>query len=512
MPSPRDGASTVPATPSRDHDATDDTSGVPEGLILAYGRFVERRAGCCILVSLVFFLFMAVLGGVLKGIPDFSQAAKGFEPRGTDIHGRYMQQDLLECYAAGVYPAAEGDTPASKCIEFHESERRRRRLREGPTTEIAPPPDATTPIARRRRLAPLPSQSGPQRCLAHARAPATGGPAQDASDSTRLSFVFDDSSDPQGGDGLLTAAALRAMCAVGDKLAAVDGFADACTLSAWDDDGACCGSRSIGAWFAAWAGRASCAELTDADVADGAAALAACAPAYHNKTLRKDCEDPAKPPCAVSALCHASKTEGNGVYDILHHLADFMYLNPDYAAPGASDDDAPTDGGEDRPALKNRHGVLRRARVLAPFEFDYHAKSGEPEGRGRQWIVDTLNDGGHLRAWMDESNGVDGAPAAPGVTFVSWSGDGGVKFRVFNKQLGTDTVFAVGAVGSIFLIMWWHTGSAFVSALAYCQILLSAAFTYTARQDSAEDFCRLKAQRCTAMGCLLIPAYFSANP
>ena len=28
-----------------------------------------------------------------------------------------------------------------------------------------------------------------------------------------------------------------------------------------------------------------------------------------------------------------------------------------------------------------------------------------------------------------------------------------------------------------------------------------------ARRDSAEDFCRLKARRCTAMGSIFIPAY-----
>ena len=33
-----------------------------------------------------------------------------------------------------------------------------------------------------------------------------------------------------------------------------------------------------------------------------------------------------------------------------------------------------------------------------------------------------------------------------------------------------------------------------------------------ARQDSAEDFCRLKVQHCTPLGWILIPAYCSANP
>ena len=40
----------------------------------------------------------------------------------------------------------------------------------------------------------------------------------------------------------------------------------------------------------------------------------------------------------------------------------------------------------------------------------------------------------------------------------------------------------------------------------------TAAAYHLARQDSAEDFCRLKVQRCTAMGWILIPAYCSANP
>ena len=45
---------------------------------------------------------------------------------------------------------------------------------------------------------------------------------------------------------------------------------------------------------------------------------------------------------------------------------------------------------------------------------------------------------------------------------------------------------------------------------AYCTV--PDELTDIARQDSAEDFPRLNVQRCTAMGCILIPAYCSAHP
>ena len=188
-----------------------------------YAALIAKQPRAFALCGVALIIVLTVIGGTIGGLPNFGDAAAGFEPRGTVVKARLFAHEHLR----NATKTCEGykharDVPPN-CMT----------LVQRPSS--APPAEPSRRLFK--RLAHVPSDA---RAL-HEGVTNMMCSSHDQVMRTRprgLLAVFEagPAADPQR--GLFTAAALKGICNIGTRFAARSDFRAVCKQapSAWRDD------------------------------------------------------------------------------------------------------------------------------------------------------------------------------------------------------------------------------------------------------------------------------------
>lgn len=267
---------------------------------------------------------------------------------------------------------------------------------------------------------------------------------------------------------MLAAEALVGMCGVAARVAAFD-HSDRFCYKVWDPHhghlvsesekpelaaGApCCMPRTLGHYAAARANKTACADVDAADAAAFRGLLDRCAPSYLDGSLEQCGFDPGdffhawsadRCPPSVPRECVGTHVP----YDVYDALFTLLASSPTEAAAAAT-------GSPPSP-------TRRTAQVLIPVKWN-HEYMDALEAR-------LLNPAG---SGPGDFGGFAGAGAVRVVAFGLHT-----KMVDFTDRLVAATAYALVAFLLVFLLMWLHTSSLFLSGFAFLQILASLGVSY----------------------------------
>ncbi len=192
--------------------------------------------------------------------------------------------------------------------------------------------------------------------------------------------------------------------------------------------GAPCTSRDIGTYVKNYYGLGECSDITSSHVSNFSALLGECAPAFQNASLEY-----CPPDRYIGNGCSPGVQEGclidNIVYDTLNQLVDAQYLDS---------------------------GNVRFTKMI-PAVTDWDQKTK----------FTTFHDEYLFR--------LDGERIGSS-EFAGYRS--GSKFDAFSSQIISDSLFSVAAFVAIFLLMWVHSSSFFITVFAWIQIFVSLGVSY----------------------------------
>ncbi len=130
------------------------------------------------------------------------------------------------------------------------------------------------------------------------------------------------------GNDLFSLNSLKTLCEIDNELLRMEESTDShlfeqnCELKNSDT---CCQSWSLANYVALLSNKSSCYDIDQNDINNAKSHLELCAPYYHNLQLIEDCESEPLVCRKAPKTCFRSE---NAVYNIMHYLVDFNYLNP----------------------------------------------------------------------------------------------------------------------------------------------------------------------------------------
>ncbi|XP_014665049.1 PREDICTED: protein dispatched homolog 1-like [Priapulus caudatus] len=229
----------------------------------------------------------------------------------------------------------------------------------------------------------------------------------------------------QGADAsedLFSLQPLLSMCHLDLRLRSIsEEFSNICVLSRNDT---CCRSWTLANYVAAHGRRASCLDITEADVSQLRDLALDCADYYYNGTLAADCY---RTRCAgVPAVCGAA-------YEVLHYVVDVAFVE----SAAAADSSSPAAATYAMMFLPVATGIgVRR----------YYGALAADALRGK------------------------------GVAVVAL--EFGLKYELFQEYLKSDTVFVAAASGSVFVFVWLYTRSLFITTMMAVAMAFSLVIAY----------------------------------
>lgn len=429
------------------------------GCVAGFARTIVNHPFLMLISSGMAFLLVAVLAVVLRPdkLPEFQNAQKGFEPRGTSLAGSVLAPtrglELQQCsgelsgYDDGrrTYErwASWADMDVRRengyCTDPTTAVNTRRRASQEDAEARAAEDDVEAARASWRRE--LQTNANGQWGQPYVDgAPVCWGWEQQDEDSWRLEMAFESA----GGTGnLLSVEAIKGTCALDLQLRSRAGFDGACRyLATWAQNSAgqwyssnnlgCCASRSLGTYIAVLSGKTSCADLVQADVDAAVSTLVTCAPRYH---------DPVTHDLALTRTANSTDAceQYSWAYDAFHSLLDKKYLNPEFASDP-------------------RYSTPQYVKVLAPVRR---------RSKGRAF----------LQALHFEFLSPQVGKSFGGAELTAYTIGG--KFGLFTQLLLTRDMPLIGIGTSIIVLMvWLYSGSIFITLLGMLQVFLAMAGAY----------------------------------
>ena len=238
----------------------------------------------------------------------------------------------------------------------------------------------------------------------------------------------------QDNSNLFTAENIRQMCHIEEQIIrSHSSFHELC-LRKSENSNQCCPSWSLGNYISILSHRSNCSEITDKDVDNVYKTLHKCSKYYFNYTLTHDCEAVKRNGRSYSRCKDIPRrcVRMNAVFSILHHLTDINFIPES--------------------AKKSDKPFLRYAITFLPVSTG----------------INTVSLYKHIENWLDYSNQ---NIRIAGVDF-------GIKFTLFSDYLLQDTVWIIGAVSVIFILVWIYTASIFVTLVTFFVIGSSLVVSY----------------------------------
>ncbi|GMH80958.1 hypothetical protein TL16_g08767 [Triparma laevis f. inornata] len=480
----------------------------PSRRVQVYAIFLTKYPCGCYFISCFVMLLLAVLGFIVRDdYPDFNKADRGFEPRGTPIGGaqKAYERHLQDAQCNGEissYPDGtrtwhrwaydvdddvmnhqdfdgDGDADPAYCNKYAwpgynpaNDTRRALRSRSTPvhlkeiTDEFYDAEDYDSPLKEafqellagpkltiHTEVEEYAEEYGYDFDFEQGRKLQRRWDEQFCSSSTwdvdspaAINVVLK-ATDP--GTDLLTLAPLKAACELDETIRARAFFNPNYCTSKMEIDRTdpsnpvisgryCCKSRTIPNYVAMHANKTSCSEIVEEDVENFRNYLDLCADSYHVSDKLFACDtanaeelDYCKEngDASVPSECW----DKNMAYDVFNALADWKYRQPGNQTLDTMKIGIPLQSYNDVFLMGLHEDVL----------FPKH---------------------------MTEIN--------PGVDATLIAYDMGIKFDVFNKQLLTDGILAVFAFFMVFVLIRVHTGSMFITILAYIEIMSALGVAY----------------------------------
>ena len=480
----------------------------PSKRVQVYAIFIAKHPCLCYVVSCTVMLTLAVIGFVVRDdYPDFNKADRGFEPRGTVIGGaqKAYERHLQDAQCNGQissYPDGtrswhrwhyntdddvanhrdfdkDGDADPAYCNiyawpGYNASAARRGLEEEGRAPEITValkeidenfynPEDYDSPVRDAMFALPsgliTPSVTADQdfewlpefveevidqgsRRLQGWEETFCNSESFDIDAPTAINVVLRAKTP---GTDLLSLEALSAICDLDKEIRDQPFFNPSYCTHQMDIDRTeqwnpvllgryCCKSRTLPNYVAQLANKDSCKDINATDVENFRQHLDRCANSYHvldklyacdtteelNLNICKQTED-------VPEECW----QGNLAFDSFNALVDWRYTDPG----------------------NQTLTVTKIAIPLSAYNDDFLIGLHEEVLFGKH---------------MTE--------ISPGVELIAY--DLGIKFDVFNKQLLSDGILAVFAFFVVFVMIRIHTGSMFISCLAYLEIMSALGVAY----------------------------------
>ncbi|KAJ8009168.1 hypothetical protein DPEC_G00086100 [Dallia pectoralis] len=234
------------------------------------------------------------------------------------------------------------------------------------------------------------------------------------------------------GKNLWNIQAIKSMCNLDN--ARVRSHPQYLSLCQRTTDASCCPSWTLGNYVAVLTNKSSCQKITERDVSHTLKTLRSCAKYYHNGTLGPDCWDMTTRRKDQSKCTNVPRkcTKYNAVHQILHFLVDKDFLSPkstDYPIP-----------------------ALKHSMLFSPTE------------KGETMMNIYLD---NFETW----NSSDGITTITGIEF-------GIKHRLFQDYLLTDTVYPAIAIVIVLVVMCVYTRSVFITLMTMIAIISSLIVSY----------------------------------
>ncbi|XP_063429567.1 protein dispatched homolog 1-like isoform X1 [Mytilus trossulus] len=254
--------------------------------------------------------------------------------------------------------------------------------------------------------------------------------SQKYSQFAHIAFTADDSSN------LFTAENIRQMCYIEEQIIRTHSSFNELCLTKTNNE--CCPSWSLGNYISRLSQKSNCSQITQEDVNKVYKTLDKCSPYYFNYTLEHDCEA-TKRSGKVYSRCKGIPRRCirfNGVFNILHHITDMNFI-PESAKP-------------------HTQPFLRYAITFLPISYS----------------IDTVELYNHIESWVGSSN-----------QNIKIAGiDFGIKYTLFSEYLLKDTIWIIGAICVIFILVWIYTASIFVTIMTFVVIGSSLVMSYFLNQ------------------------------
>ncbi len=396
-------------------------------VVRKYATLVVKSPGICLSISVLFMLFFASIGFLIRDdLPDFSKADAGFDTRGTDIAGaRYSFRKLFATDICRGKISSRIDGPSGEYLFDAEDEEEEAEFQGSCHDMYCNSGNCWALDGNGRRLRTR--ETTPRGILRE-----LNEDRQDLTCSYSHEWYFQENELPvqlifsAKNDDLLNVETLKSICYFTDDFDSK--FDDHMKGTSWIG-GHVCKPRSLPFYVTYFYGLGSCDAITEVHIDSFRSLLSMCYPHYSAGELtlcREDinsCQDEFPD---VPADC----LKENIAYDVINALVDNEFATT---------------------------GKVKHTRVVYPLNW---------------WDEDlflSLHEE-DLYPLVKEGKSFGSAQLAGYRT--------GGKFDVFSKQLISDNVFSGGAFFLVFCILWIHSSSGFLASLAFLQIFLNLGVAY----------------------------------
>ena len=255
---------------------------------------------------------------------------------------------------------------------------------------------------------------------------------------------------------------IREVCAFSSSF--IRSRADYDTICRLSDASKCCPDVSIGNVIASTFHRPGCHSLNESDVIEMKTRLLQCAPWYSNGTLTHNCSETqavgstglreltssAHSCLDVPAIC----AENNVIYNILHYLTDIEFVDSVSAV-------CKSDSNRDCSRISlDRFPRLEYTMLLLQAGADSQVVTEID----KEWFVGLYHD--RLSSVKDYED-------------VKVAGfDLRIDYAIFQERILTETLYPSFSIILVFFIMWFYTGSVFITSMGCLAILSSIILAY----------------------------------